>query len=176
MQLLRRNYFELMALPASFRIDLPRLESAYRELQSAVHPDRFVNQPPAERRLAMQAATLANEAWRCLRDPVQRAVYLLRLNGVEVDETSRSGFEPGFLVQQMSWREALEGTRDAADPDRERAVLMDEVRVVRDVLVDELERLIDVDRRYELAAARVRQLMFIDRFLDQIDSQADESF
>jgi len=175
MQLLRKNHFELMALPASFRIDLAALETAYRELQSTVHPDRFVNEPPAERRFAMQAATLANEAWRCLRDPVQRAVYLLRLKGIEVDETSRSGFEPGFLMQQMEWRETLESLPDAADPGRERDALTLEVRATRDDLLAQLERLIDVDGRHDLAAAPVRQLMFIERFLDQIDAQADES-
>jgi molecular chaperone HscB len=175
MQLLRKNYFELMALPASFRIDTARLESAYRELQSAVHPDRFVNQPPAERRFAMQAATLANEAWRCLRDPVQRASYLLRLNGVEVDETSRSGFAPDFLMQQMAWHEALELMRDMADPVSARDDLTREVRTSRDALLVELERLIDLEGRHELAAAPLRQLMFIERFLDQIDAHADDS-
>lgn len=173
MQLLKKNHFELMGLSPTFALDLQQLDRRFRELQSTVHPDRFVNHAPAERRIAMQVATLANEAWRCLRDPVQRAVYILRLNGVEVDETSRAGFEPGFLMQQMDWRETLaELGRDAASI-AHRDELTREVDQARGALMVELERLIDVDQRFDLAAARVRQLMFIERFLGQIEAMVD---
>jgi molecular chaperone HscB len=42
MELLQRNYFELMGLPTQFEIDLTLLDQHYRKLQSEVHPDRFV--------------------------------------------------------------------------------------------------------------------------------------
>lgn len=173
MQLLQKNHFELMALPQAFRIDGARLERAYRDLQATVHPDRFVNQPPAERRLAMQAATLANEAWRCLRDPVQRAAYLLSLHGTPVDETSRSGFEPGFLMQQMAWRERLESLRSRQVDEAALQGLGDEVRELRDRRLEELAQLIDVEHRHVQAATVVRELMFIERFLDSIEAVAD---
>jgi molecular chaperone HscB len=173
MQLLQKNHFELMALPQAFQIDAVRLDRAYRALQAAVHPDRFVNQPPAERRWAMQAATLANEAWRCLRDPVQRAVYLLSLHGVAVDETSRSGFDADFLMQQLEWRERLESLSASDEDDAALQQLAAEVCGLRDDLIGQLVRLIDIERRHQDAATTVRQLMFIERFLDSIDAIDD---
>lgn len=174
MQLLKKNHFELLDQPPAFRIDLAQLERAFRTLQATVHPDRFVNHPPAERRLAIQLATMANEAWQCLRDPIQRAVYLLQLRGLTVDPTSRSGFEPGFLMQQMTWRETLEAIGHEPDLGSARSRLRNEVVAERDRLVAELEQLIDIDRLDDLAASRVRQLMFVERFLEQIEAIGDD--
>jgi len=174
MHLLRKNYFELLGQPLAFRIDRAQLERAFRDLQATVHPDRFVKHPPGERRLAMQLATMANEAWQCLSDPVQRAVYLLQLRGIAVDPTSRSGFEPGFLMQQMSWRETFESIGCLPDPRSAHETLRQEVVAGRDRLVAELEQLIDIDRLDDLAASRVRQLMFVERFLEQIEAIGDD--
>jgi molecular chaperone HscB len=65
-----QNHFQLFGLPLTFGIDLARLEQGYRDLQSRVHPDRHAAGSEAERRVAMQWATRANEAYRTLRDPV----------------------------------------------------------------------------------------------------------
>jgi molecular chaperone HscB len=72
-----RNHFELLGLPAQYAVDPARLEHGYRELQSQVHPDRFAAATEAERRVAMQWATRVNEAYRTLRNPLERARYLL---------------------------------------------------------------------------------------------------
>ena len=40
-----RTHFELFGLPATYALDRERLDAAYRELQSKVHPDRFAAQP-----------------------------------------------------------------------------------------------------------------------------------
>ena len=99
-----RNHFELLGLPVAFALDPARLESGYRELQGAVHPDRFAAASDAERRIAMQWATHANEAYRTLRDPLERARYLLRLRGFDTEEETNTSMPPDFLMQQMEWR------------------------------------------------------------------------
>ena len=68
-----QEYFSLFGLPERFVIDLVELEAAYRRVQAQVHPDRFAHRPENERRVAMQWATLANEAFRTLKNPVLRA-------------------------------------------------------------------------------------------------------
>jgi molecular chaperone HscB len=52
------------------------LDAAYRDVQNQVHPDRFVNATDAEKRVAMQWATRANEAYQTLKNPQKRAQYL----------------------------------------------------------------------------------------------------
>jgi molecular chaperone HscB len=173
MLLLVKNYFDLLQLPRAFSVDEQALESAYRELVAVVHPDRFVTDSPEQRRLAMQAATLANEAWRCLRDPASRAAYLCRLEGVSVDNAARAGASAEFLSEQMAWREAL----DEARLDSNRIMLeslQQDVRVARDKAIRDIADLIDVRGDFEAAARRVGQLMYIDRFSEQVDEALDD--
>ena len=68
MELLQRNYFELLGLPTQFEIDLTILDEHYRKLQSEVHPDRFVTASSNERMQSMQIATQANEAYQILKN------------------------------------------------------------------------------------------------------------
>ena len=57
-----QNHFELFHLPQCFTVDMEALDKAYREVQSRVHPDKFINASDSEKRVAMQWATRANEA------------------------------------------------------------------------------------------------------------------
>ena len=78
------NHFDLFGLAPSFSIEGEALERSYRDIQSKVHPDRFANAGDAERRASLQWTTRVNEAYRTLKDPVQRARHLLELHGVDV--------------------------------------------------------------------------------------------
>src|SRR5512134_737475 len=106
------DHFELFGLPPRFAIDLDALERAYKEVQAHVHPDRFAAGTAAERRVAMQWATRANEAYTTLRSPQKRAAYLVERAGVPIDAESNTAMPPAFLMQQMEWREALDEARD----------------------------------------------------------------
>jgi molecular chaperone HscB len=155
------DHFELFGLTPSFAVDLGALEAAYKRVQAQVHPDRFATGSTAERRVAMQWATQANEAYRTLRDAGRRAAYLCERHGVAIDAESNTAMPPAFLMQQMAWREALDDVRasgQGAD------ALMAEVEQARSETIEALAEAIDVQGDYTRAAALVRQLMFIDRF------------
>jgi molecular chaperone HscB len=82
-----QNHFELFNLPLQFAVDAQALDSAYRDVQNRVHPDKFVSATDAER-VAMQWATRANEAYQTLKNPQKRAQYLCELAGVDL-QTNR---------------------------------------------------------------------------------------
>jgi len=111
-----RNYFELFALPTSFEIDLSSLSERYQDLQRSSHPDRFTNATDRERRLSMQQASIINEAYQVLKDPLKRAQYLLGLKGIDVSGESNTLMDTSFLMQQMELREALDDIMDVAEP------------------------------------------------------------
>lgn len=172
MLLLDKNYFEVLSMPRAFALDASRLEQNYRDLLSTVHPDRFVTESPAQRRLAMQAATLANEAWRCLRDPVDRAAYLCRLGGQVIDSTSRSNVPPDFLAEQMAWREELDEARGAGDRVAIEA-LQEKVECARSLFLEQLANLIDGQADFPRAASYVSRLMYVARFAEQVEDTLD---
>ncbi len=102
-----QNFFEIFDLPVAFDIDLELLTARYRDLQRAVHPDRFVRATAQERRLAMERASDINQGFRCLKDPIERALLLIRLGGVNVDDKTSTAVDPVFLMEQMELRETL---------------------------------------------------------------------
>jgi molecular chaperone HscB len=161
------DHFSLLALPARFAIDLGELEAAYKRVQSQVHPDRFAIASAAEKRVAMQWATRANEAFSVLRDPLRRAAYLCERHGAAIDAESNTAMPASFLMRQLQWREALDEiaeTADGNDNEADRARLHAEVAAEHARIVAELGRKLDDEQDYAGAAALVRQLMFIDKF------------
>ena len=161
-----QNHFELFQLPARFDVDQDALDAAYREIQGRVHPDRFVNASDAEKRVAMQWATRANEAHATLRNPMQRARYLCELHGVDLQTESNTAMPMDFLMQQMELREALGDARAAKD-----AGALDEldaqVRAEKQRRMAQVGKLLDAGD-YPQAAQGVRALMFLDKFADEL--------
>ena len=113
---LDKNYFELFGLPISFELDTSNLTERYRDLQRSVHPDRFANATDRERRLSMQQASLINEAHSALKDPLQRARYMLSLQGVDIHDESNTVMDGMFLMEQMELREELDAITGKEDP------------------------------------------------------------
>jgi len=111
-----KNYFELFSLPVGFEIDVSSLATRYQDLQRSIHPDKFTNATDREKRLSMQQASIINEAYQSLKDPLKRAQYLLSLNGIDVNSESNTVMDTAFLMQQMELREALDDMMDATDP------------------------------------------------------------
>jgi molecular chaperone HscB len=161
-----QNHFELFQLPARFEVDMDALDAAYREIQGRVHPDRFVNASDAEKRVAMQWATRANEAYQTLRHPQKRAQYLCELHGVDLQTESNTAMPMDFLMQQMELREALADARAAKD-----AAALDkldaQVRGERKARLAAVGELLDAGD-YQNAAQGVRALMFLDKFGDEL--------
>jgi molecular chaperone HscB len=161
-----QNHFELFQLPATFHVDQDALDAAYRDVQGRVHPDRFVNASDAEKRVAMQWATRANEAYQTLRHPQKRAQYLCELHGVDLQTESNTAMPVDFLMQQMELREALGDARAAKD-----AAALDEldgqVRSERKARLAQVGTLLDAGD-YAAAAQGVRALMVLDKFGDEL--------
>jgi molecular chaperone HscB len=133
-----------------------------------VHPDRFVHAGDAERRASMQWTTRVNEAYRTLSNPVQRAKYLLELEGVDVAFETNTAMPAEFLMRQMELREALEQAGDAKD-----AAALDALRESLRADKQELERALgealDARKDHAGAAGLTRKLMFLDKLDAEID-------
>jgi molecular chaperone HscB len=166
------NHFGLFGLEPGYALDLERLEQAYRDIQARIHPDRFAHAGDADRRASMQWTTRVNEAYRTLKSPLERARYLLELNGVDVAFETNTAMPVDFLGRQLELREALElaqGEKDSGALERLRAALRIEKRELESVLGDTL----DTRRDYAAAAGLVRKLKFLERFDAEIDAALD---
>ena len=159
------DHFSLFGLPARFDVDAAALERAWRDVAARVHPDRYATASPAERRVAMQWAARANEAYRQLRDPLLRARYLCEQAGVDLQTESNTAMDPAFLMQQMEWRELLDEARH--DPAAVQQ-LQAELAEARDAMHRTLAELLDVRRDPVQAGQKVREWMFIERLAEEL--------
>ena len=149
------------------------LEKAYRDIQSRVHPDRFASAGDAERRASLQWTTRVNEAYRTLKDPVQRAKHILDLHGVDVAFETDTAMPVEFLTRQLELRESLEEAITRKD-----AVLLDSMRksllAEKQSLVEQIGDRIDATGDYAGAVGLVRKLMFLHRLAEEVDAACGE--
>lgn len=163
-----RDYFALFGLPRRQALDELELERTYRDIQGQVHPDKHVQLPDADRRLAMQWATKVNEAYLTLKGPLKRAEYLLGILGHDPQIERNTAMPTDFLMHQMELREAVAECRAGGDVDgldRMHRQIQKEMAVQHQALVLAL----DDAKDYARGAEVVRQLMFQEKLLHEID-------
>lgn len=167
------NHFELFALSPKFNIELATLESNFRKIQSESHPDRFVSASSAEKLQSMQLATLANEAYQMLKNPANRAKYLLELQGIVAISETNTAMPLDFLMQQMEWRESLEDAKAAKDINALENLLR-EMQQEAKLLQSEIAVLIDQKQDYTSATDATRKLIFIDKVVADINKAIEQ--
>src|SRR5574343_1542268 len=165
---LTADFFSLFELPQSFRLNLSELDSRYRDVQEQVHPDRFANAAEVERRLSMQWATRANEAYQTLKKPLERAKYLLQLAGHDVQAENNTAMPADFLIEQMEWREAVAEARTGGDH-HELEHLHQRLYGDMKGRYDALGALLDDAHDFEAATEQVRRLMLFEEMLYEMD-------
>ena len=87
------NYFEFFNLPRKLTLDVVALEKQFYMMSRRLHPDRFASRPVEEQAAALAQSSLLNDAYRTLKDPILRTQYLLKLEGVELEEQSKAATE-----------------------------------------------------------------------------------
>jgi molecular chaperone HscB len=84
------DYFEFFGLSRKLTLDVVALEKQFYAMSRKLHPDRFAGKPAEEQEAALAQSSLLNDAYRTLKDPISRTQYLLKLEGVELEEQSKA--------------------------------------------------------------------------------------
>tara|TARA_B100000959_G_scaffold78854_1_gene83657 strand:+ start:3952 stop:4467 length:516 start_codon:yes stop_codon:yes gene_type:complete len=103
-----QNYFELFDLETSFFISDSILKDSYRREIARFHPDKFASKTDSEKLQALQNTSLLNTAFESIKSPLNRASYLLKLEGVDPFDEKDTSMEQDFLTSQIELREELE--------------------------------------------------------------------
>ena len=161
--------FELFGLQKSFALDRAALDVRWRALQGEVHPDKFAVEGAAAQRVAMQWAVRVNEAYQRLKEPLKRAAYLCELAGEAINAENNTAMPSAFLMQQMEWREALDGASGV----EEVQTLAGAVAAHRSNALKQLQTMLDEAHDPKAAAQQVRALMFVERFVADLDQRLE---
>ena len=95
------DYFTFFGLPRKLNLDVPALEKDFYEFSRKLHPDINARADSQEREWSLQQSSMLNDAHRTLKDPIKRTQYLLQLEGVELEEQSKSATEQARSTGQL---------------------------------------------------------------------------
>ena len=87
------DYFTFFGLPPKLNVNVAALEKDFYELSRRLHPDLNATAGSQEQEWSLEQSSMLNDAYRTLRDPIKRTEYLLHLEGVELEEQSKSATE-----------------------------------------------------------------------------------
>jgi molecular chaperone HscB len=105
---LNADYFEFLELPRSAALDPKDLEKRFYALSRQLHPDLYARKSAEEKAYAQDASALLNDAYRTLKDPIARAMYLLKLEGFEIGEQGSKDVPPELLEEMFELNMMLE--------------------------------------------------------------------
>jgi len=168
-----QNYFELFDLETSFFIDDDQLKSSYRKEISRFHPDNYATKSESEKLQALQNTSLLNTAFTSLKTPLNRASYLLKMQGLDPFDERDTVMNHDFLMSQIDLREELE----VIEEDRDSLGLEDFLERV-DLHIE--ENIESIYKAFELNSDHmdikmyVRELKFYDQLYKEANKLMDE--
>lgn len=169
------THFSVFGLEPSVELDVKALEARFRELSLAWHPDRAPSGDARARLEAVSRTALLNDAFAVLKDPVRRALYLLKLHGVDLESetgAARAQMPMDFLEEVMERREALDHAMAQKDHARVQA-LADEVRAQRGRSLAAGQAALAA-RDVTAATHALGRVRYYTRFLEQVDAFEEE--
>jgi molecular chaperone HscB len=95
------DYFRFFGLSRKLNLNVVALEKEFYELSRKLHPDLSARADRREREWSLEQSSLLNDAYRTLKDPIRRTEYLLQLEGVELEEQSKSATEKARATGQI---------------------------------------------------------------------------
>lgn len=84
------DFFSFFGLPRKLNLDLAALEREFYRLSRKLHPDVYARASQQEQQWSLEKSSQLNDAYRTLKDPIERTAYLLQLEGVQLEEQSKA--------------------------------------------------------------------------------------
>lgn len=80
------TFFSLFDIPRKLNLDTAALERDFYRLSRKLHPDLYARKSAEEQAWSLRRSSLLNDAYRTLKDPIARTAYLLKLEGLAVED------------------------------------------------------------------------------------------
>ena len=168
-----QNYFELFDLDTSFFISDTNLKDSYRREIARFHPDKYASKSASEKLQALQNTSLLNTAFESIKSPLNRASYLLKLDGVDPFDEKDTAMAHDFLISQIELREELELIESKTDSDQ----LEGFIERIESCVQSKIESISDAfkDNRDILEIKKdVRELKFYEQLVKETSKLMDE--
>lgn len=112
------SFFQIMDCDYTFTLDAQKLQKRYLQLQRSLHPDNFSQKSAKEQEYSESQSALVNKAYKTLLKPLSRGLYMLELQGMQLEEGTDSGADSDFLMELMEINEALDEAQTPEDANK----------------------------------------------------------
>jgi molecular chaperone HscB len=102
------DYYRVLGIDPKLQLNLHELQQLFYGRSRELHPDRFARAEAGIRDAALQESSLLNDAYRTLKDPIQRAEYFLKNHGFDIGEQGTKDVPPELLEEVFELNMALE--------------------------------------------------------------------
>src|SRR5713101_5907499 len=165
------DYFAFFGMGRKLNLDGARLEREFYELSRRLHPDLNARADQREQEWSLEQSSLLNDAYRTLKDPIKRTQYLLTLEGVELEEQSKSATEKarasGEIKKQIVppdlLEEVFELNMQLEELRMSRKMGEDDLALIRELQAHKTE----FEKKFEVLTQELKQ------YWDQWDRVAD---
>lgn len=101
------NYFVLFGIPQTFKVNKKLLVRNFYKLQLQFHPDFFINSSKLERDAVLKKSIEINKGYNILKDSFDRAIYLLSLENIKINQEKLSLKNKDVLTKYFSLYEEI---------------------------------------------------------------------
>ncbi|RHN79386.1 putative co-chaperone Hsc20 [Medicago truncatula] len=156
------DYFDIFGLERKYDVGGIDLEGKYKEWQKKLHPDLVHSKSQEERDYAAEQSARVIDAYRTLSKPLSRAIYMLKLDGVEVDEEQTIS-DPELLAEIMEIREAVEEATNSEALNHIRSEMQEKMQSWSNAFADAFQR-----RDFEEAKNAIRRMIYYTRVIEEV--------
>ncbi|XP_011046446.1 PREDICTED: iron-sulfur cluster co-chaperone protein HscB, mitochondrial [Populus euphratica] len=157
------DYFQIFGLENKYEMEEDHnLEVKYKNWQKKLHPDLVHSKPEKEREFAAEQSARVIDAYRTLNNALSRAIYILKLEGVNVNEEETVS-EPELLAEIMEIREAVEEAPDYQALKEIQSLVQEKLQNWSDYFASALR-----GHKFEEAKNCIRRMTYYDRVNEEI--------
>jgi molecular chaperone HscB len=107
------DVFEVLGVARAFTLDMGKVRERFIALSAEAHPDRFTD--PMDQADAAERASVINEAFGVISDPLLRGQALIELLSPGEAKADAAALPGGFLMEVMEIREGIEEAKEEGD-------------------------------------------------------------
>ncbi|XP_020255942.1 iron-sulfur cluster co-chaperone protein HscB, mitochondrial [Asparagus officinalis] len=156
------DYFKIFGLERVYDIKDDNLEGKYKDWQKKLHPDLVHTKSEKEKSFAGEQSSRVTDAYRTLGRPLSRALYLLQLEGVHIDE-EKTLTDMDLLAEMMDIREAVEEASDSQALKQIESKIRMKLEASSEFFREAFKK-----RDYDAAIASTERMRYYERAIEEI--------
>ena len=166
------DYFTLFEIPKTFFINQELLTKNFYKLQLKFHHDVFLHHSEEVKKIALKKSIRINKGYKILKDFLNRAIYLLYINGIDLKKDMQASENKSFLVKYFFLQEELDFLKKNNFDAKKLCILENKINKK----IKKYKKLIElnfINNNYQVVVEIVKKLLFFENIKNNLNTEKD---